>query len=490
MSEHIVIVEKTSDWPEHFPQLPVVTARDYLTGGEYPAQRRLRVINLCRSYRYGRLGYYCSLLAEARGHRVIPLVRTIQDLSRRSIYSLMTRELDEQVEAAISGQGLLPDTSSLRLMVMFGQCAYPPLQGLASQIFEHFRAPLLRVDFRYKGGWRIADIHVLALNSLNDEQRMLFGDVLKSYLSRPWRKPKAKRTFKYELAILRDSSEKLPPSDGEALKRFIAAARELGMDAELIDRRDYGRLAEYDALFIRETTSINDHTFRFSRRAQNEGMVVMDDPDSILRCTNKVFLAELLQANRVPAPRTLILRKGQEKALLKALSFPMILKIPDGSFSRGVHKAENRQELKAICRLLFRDSDLILAQEYMYTEFDWRVGVLDRQPLFVCKYLMSAGHWQIYDYGGKEEVEGGGFETLAVADAPKKVVKTALRAANLIGDGLYGVDLKQTPDGVYVIEVNDNPSIDSDVEDLVLKEALYRRVMDSFRQRLERQRMA
>ncbi|MCB1753266.1 MAG: RimK-like ATPgrasp N-terminal domain-containing protein, partial [Gammaproteobacteria bacterium] len=77
MSEHIVIVEKPSDWPEHFPQLPVVTARDYLTGGEYPAQRRLRVINLCRSYRYGRLGYYCSLLAEARGHRVIPQVRTI-----------------------------------------------------------------------------------------------------------------------------------------------------------------------------------------------------------------------------------------------------------------------------------------------------------------------------------------------------------------------------------------------------------------------------
>ncbi|MCB1849969.1 MAG: RimK family alpha-L-glutamate ligase, partial [Gammaproteobacteria bacterium] len=215
-----------------------------------------------------------------------------------------------------------------------------------------------------------------------------------------------------------------------------------------------------------------------------------DDPDSILRCTNKVFLEELLRANRIPTPRTLILRKGQEKALLKALSFPMILKIPDGSFSRGVHKAENKDELKTICSSLFRHSDLILAQEYMYTDFDWRVGVLDRQPLFVCKYLMSAGHWQIYHHGGDEEVEAGGFETLAVACAPKKVVKTALRAANLIGDGLYGVDLKQTQAGVYVIEVNDNPSIDSDVEDLVLKEELYHRVMDSFRQRLERQRIS
>jgi glutathione synthase/RimK-type ligase-like ATP-grasp enzyme len=384
---------------------------------------------------------------------------------------------------------LSPDTAKLRLTVLFGRCAFPPLQALASQIFESFRAPLLRIDFKYKGGgWRIADIRVLALKSLDEEQRMLFHDALKGYLSRPWRKPRAKRAYKYDLAILHDPKEKLPPSDADALKHFIAAARQLGMDAELIEKKDYGRLAEYDALFVRETTSIDHHTFRFARRAQNEGLVVIDDPDSILRCTNKVFLEELLRANRVPTPRTLILRRGQENLLQKTLSFPMILKIPDGSFSRGVHKAEDKDELKAICRRLFKDSDLILAQEYMYTEFDWRVGVLDRKPLFVCKYLMSTGHWQIYDHGDEEEVEGGGFETLAVKDAPQKVVKTALRAANLIGDGLYGVDLKQTPAGVFVIEVNDNPSIDSEVEDLVLGPELYRRVMDSFLQRLERQR--
>jgi glutathione synthase/RimK-type ligase-like ATP-grasp enzyme len=137
---------------------------------------------------------------------------------------------------------------------------------------------------------------------------------------------------------------------------------------------------------------------------------------------------------------------------------------------------------------LFKASELILAQEYMYTAFDWRVGVLDRRPLFVCKYLMSAGHWQIYDHADDAAADSGGFETLAVEQAPKQVVRTAVRAANLIGDGLYGVDLKETPNGVYVIEVNDNPSIDADVEDKVLGLDLYRRIMQSFRQRLDRQR--
>ncbi len=45
-------------------------------------------------------------------------------------------------------------------------------------------------------------------------------------------------------------------------------------------------------LFIRETTYVDHHSFRFSRRAEAEGLVVIDDPQSILRCTNKVFLAE------------------------------------------------------------------------------------------------------------------------------------------------------------------------------------------------------
>lgn len=67
-------------------------------------------------------------------------------------------------------------------------------------------------------------------------------------------------------------------------------------------------------------------------------------------------------------------------------------------------------------------------------------------------------------------------------------MKTALRAAALIGDGLYGVDLKQTADSVLVIEVNDNPNIDAGVEDLVLGDRLYSIIMEEFIRRLDQGR--
>ena len=178
-------------------------------------------------------------------------------------------------------------------------------------------------------------------------------------------------------------------------------------------------------------------------------MVVIDDPTSILRCTNKIYLHDLMISRKLAAPHTEILYRDEPRSSPKyptMLGFPIVLKIPDGSFSRGVVKVENVEQLKAAADDLFQHTALLLAQEYMFTEFDWRIGVLNREPLYACKYFMSRGHWQIYNHGAKGTAKSGGFETLPVREAPADVVKLALRATAPIGDGLYGVDLKQSSD--------------------------------------------
>jgi predicted ATP-grasp superfamily ATP-dependent carboligase len=102
---------------------------------------------------------------------------------------------------------------------------------------------------------------------------------------------------------------------------------------------------------------------------------------------------------------------------------------------------------------------------------------------------MAPGHWQVIKREASSRIEG---KTIAysVSEVPELVVKTALRAANLIGGGFYGVDLKQVDDEVYVIEVNDNPNVDAGNEDGVLKDALYREVMGLFYRRIKERRVA
>ncbi len=483
MPEHLVLVERLDHWKGVMEGVPVVTAAEYLVDPVWQQKKGLRVVNLCRSQKYLGEGYYCSLLAEARGHKVIPSVRTLLDLSRKSLYSLETEDLDSRVARILGRRHKGVETRVFSVTMMFGHSPVKDLQTLGRELFELFRAPLMRVTFEMRGVWRISGIRSIGIRDLDPGQEEVFGSALTAYLSKRWRAPRRKRQGVYDLAILHNPDEKMPPSDAPALKRFLSAAKRHGLDAELITAKDFGRLGEYDALFIRETTSIDHHTYRFARKAASEGLVVIDDPDSILLCTNKIYLADLLKSHRVPVPETVVVRAGGLDELETRLSYPMVLKVPDGSFSLGVFKAENRQQLEQVSRRLFKNSDLLLGQAYTYTPFDWRVGVLNGRALFVCQYFMSSGHWQIYDHGGQEQ--NGDHRTFAVQDAPPAVVEMALRAANLIGRGLYGVDLKETAEGVVVIEVNDNPNIDHGVEDQILGERLYDHVMEEFLNRIE-----
>ena len=154
-------------------------------------------------------------------------------------------------------------------------------------------------------------------------------------------------------------------------------------------------------------------------------------------------------------------------------------------YGPAVEARIERKLEEAVSRLLEK-SDLIVGQEFLPTDFDWRVGICDRRPLFVCRYHMASRHWQVIkrDEAGNTSGEGS-VDTLSISEAPDEVIKTALKAANLIGDGLYGVDIKQVGQKCYVIEVNDNPNIDAGSEDQVLKDALYREIMGTFLKRIE-----
>jgi glutathione synthase/RimK-type ligase-like ATP-grasp enzyme len=203
-----------------------------------------------------------------------------------------------------------------------------------------------------------------------------------------------------------------------------------------------------------------------------------------MRCTNKVYLWERLTGAGLPSPETIIIQdKSNLEEVVDRLKFPLVLKIPDGSFSRGVKKVENMEELRKVVDAFLEDSDLCIAQKYVPTDFDWRVGVLDRRPLFVCQYKMARGHWQIMNHKPDGRSVEGGHKSLAIAEAPQDVVDIGVRAANLIGDGLYGVDIKSGPDGPIVMEINDNPNLEHGVEDEADKQ-VWNHLTDWFVKRL------
>lgn len=472
-----------------------MTPQDYLVNwneGHYKPKRRcerIKIINLCRNFKYLGEGYYCSLLAEARGHSVTPTIRTINDLSKSTLYNLQIDDLDLAIQKAFKGQG---PTDEIAVTIYFGKTEKEQLQEVARQIFDLFPAPILAVSFNWEKKWQIHTIRFGALDNFSSRDEDKFAQSLDEYSGKIWRKPKTRKKYRYDLAILHNPNEELPPSDKKALKNFIDAGKENDVLVELIEKKDFSRIAEYDALFIRETTSLNHHTFRFAKKAEAEGLVCIDDSLSILRCTNKIFLQNLLNSNHINSPKSLVFGNNSDQILELELEigFPMIIKIPDGSFSKGIFKVKNRDELVKVADELFKKSALLLAQEFLYTDFDWRIGILNDRPLFACKYYMTKGHWQIYDHTKKVKsgIESGASEALPLSKVPKSVLNAALKLSHQVGNSLYGVDLKEKEGKAYVIEINDNPNIDANIEDAILGMDLYHNIIHDFVKRIEEKR--
>ncbi len=255
-----------------------------------------------------------------------------------------------------------------------------------------------------------------------------------------------------------------------SLMRFAQVARKMGHRADFLFRPDMYKIPEYDAIFIRALTDPLNSAYVAARTAELHGVRVIDDPESIYICCDKVNMYRRLINHHVPIPETLFL--GEEdltlargRRLLSDISTPVVLKAPNSSFSMYVECAHTPEEFVRVGRRFFRRADRIIAQRFVQSQFDWRVGMAGGKVLYVCQYMIPRKQWKILTYTPDGKTVSGPVKGVRIEDVEPRLLDMALRAGAAIGNGLYGVDLKQVGDDFVVIEVNDNPSINSGDED-------------------------
>ena len=254
-----------------------------------------------------------------------------------------------------------------------------------------------------------------------------------------------------------------------ALIRCRDVAEGMGHDVDFIFPVDIHKIPKMDALFIRARTDPMNVTYVAARMAKFHGIPVIDDPDSIQICSDKINMYKHLIRNGVSLPKTEFLDKNEltvERVtqLFDELGSPLIVKEPSTSFSLRVEKVSNIADFFKVARRFIRLSDWIVVQQYIESRYDWRVGVLNGKLLYACKYTIPSETFKI-----QASVNGHlvycGVESVKPDAVPGNVTRLGIEAANAIGDGLYGVDIKNTNGDAYVIEVNDNPSIESGEDD-------------------------
>ena len=257
-------------------------------------------------------------------------------------------------------------------------------------------------------------------------------------------------------------------SNAEQLTALIHCrdvAEAMGHNAEFLFPVDINKIPKMDALFIRARTDPKNITYVAARMAEFHGIPVIDDANSIQVCGDKINMYSHLIKKNVALPGTVFLQKTDltvEKVtgLFDQLGAPLILKEPSTSFSQRVEKVSDIAEFFRVARRFSRMSDRIVVQQFVESKYDWRVGVLNGKLLYACKYTIPSVTFKI-----QASVNGHivycGVESMPESAVPPHVVQLGIDAARAIGTGLYGVDIKNNNGDACVIEVNDNPSLES-----------------------------
>ena len=254
-----------------------------------------------------------------------------------------------------------------------------------------------------------------------------------------------------------------------ALIRCRDVAEGMGYDVDFIFPVDINKIPKMDALFIRARTDPLNVTYVAARMAGFHGIPVLDDPRSIQICSDKVNMYSHLIKKNISMPKTIFLSKNNISVetvthLFDELGCPLIVKEPSTSFSLRVEKVNDIAEFFRVARRFIKLSDWIVVQQFIESKYDWRVGVLDGKLLYACKYTIPSDTFKI-----QASVNGHlvycGVESVSCEKVPPHVISLGIDAANAIGKGLYGVDIKNNNGDAYVIEVNDNPSIESGEDD-------------------------
>ncbi len=440
------------------PEGIAVTADQYLEGGDALAEPGAVVVNLCRSWKYGSKGYYVSLLADARGQHAIPSVEVSEGfgetyglfraLQEAGVSTIDPEEMRARRRAAkpAPGEGAGEDEEAPRAfpvpivrvqeeggwscrpaledeaaetLVFLGSAADARFRNTALSVYREWPAPVLRIQLaREEGEWKVTAVAPVPLQRLEDDDRRQLCEALadqKRIVRRGKEAPREER--RASIAVLVDPDDAFSPSSPETLDRLERIALRMNVHVRRIGPDELHRLPEYDALFIRALTGVSEPAFQFALRAEALGMPVVDDSQSIIRCGNKVFLEELLRREGIPTPRTRIMTRHTPWEQVAELSSPIVIKLPDGSFSAAVHKVSSRDEFRRRADDMFRRSPLIIAQEFLPTDYDWRITVLDGRLLFACRYHMARGHWQIRAQSAAGNERYGRVEAVASGSA-------------------------------------------------------------------------
>ena len=215
------------------------------------------------------------------------------------------------------------------------------------------------------------------------------------------------------------------------------------------------RLSHYDAVLPRIGASITYYGTAVIRQFEQMDIFCANSSAGIANSRDKLRSLQILSRHQIGIPETVFVR--DKKDVLPAIDrlggAPVIIKLIEGTQGIGVLLAESVKSAEAIIELLQSQKQNILIQKFV-AESKGR----DIRAFVVGDRVVAAMRRVAQGQEFRSNVHRGGLTEAVTLD--EEYTGTAVRAAQIMGLRVAGVDMLEGKDGPLVMEVNSSPGLE------------------------------
>ena len=214
-------------------------------------------------------------------------------------------------------------------------------------------------------------------------------------------------------------------------------------------------LSQYDAVLPRIGASITYFGTAVVRQFEQMDVFCANTSTSISTSRDKLRSLQILSRHQIGIPKTTFVRDKKDvmPAIERVGGAPVIIKLLEGTQGIGVLLAESEKSAEAIIELLQSQKQNVLIQKFVAESKgrDIRAFVVGDQVVAAMRRVAQGQEF-------RSNVHRGGIAEPITLD--KEYCETAVRASQIMGLRVAGVDMLEGKLGPQIMEVNSSPGLE------------------------------
>ncbi len=218
----------------------------------------------------------------------------------------------------------------------------------------------------------------------------------------------------------------------------------------------YGEpIAYYDAVIPRIGSAATMSGAAVIRQFEAMGVYSTLTADALLRARDKLSCLQILIKHNLPVPRSVVVNNLAALDIMagKINDYPKIIKILSGTHGLGVIKADTHEVLKTMMETFHLLQQKSLVQEFIAESrgSDIRIFVVNNEVVATMIRQAAEGEFRSNLH------RGGQAQKIEITEQERKI---ALKAVEILGLEVAGVDMLRSHGGPKILEVNASPGLE------------------------------